>query len=370
VPGSCADEEQHPRAKAPAALAGAPLAARAHMYLELSKHKLSGLVMATSAAGYVMAGPPYEAGPLAATMAGTFLASACANTLNQVYERPRDARMKRTMRRPLPSGRVSPGHALAFAGASGTAGVALLYSMADPLAAALAAGNIALYAGVYTPLKVVTPLNTAVGAVVGAMPPLMGWAAATGSIAAPEPAALAATLFLWQMPHFYALAWMYRADYAAGGYRMLPLYDPTGATTAAHSVAYAWALAAVPVACAAAGVTSPMFAVESVAFNGGLLWLAHGFRRQRTQASARRLFLYSLAHLPVMLGLMILHGTHRSEEEGDPHPGARFLDRVRAAGRAVCIHEHVKAPDACPVVIHETSPATLGRASHEKKADA
>lgn len=339
----------------------------AQVYAELSKHKLSGLVMMTAGAGFVMAGPPFDPVALVATSAGTFLASACANTLNQVYESPRDARMKRTMRRPLPSGRVSVPHALAFATATGAGGVGILYAAASPLAAALGAANIALYAGVYTPLKVRTSLNTVVGSVVGAIPPLMGWAAATGSLSAPEPLALAATLFLWQMPHFYALAWMYRADYAQGGYKMLPLFDESGGLTSAHSLAYAAGLSLVPPACWAAGICSPMFVVESVLFNGGLVALAVHFYRRRTHGSARKLFLYSLVHLPAMLGLMILHGSRGDPGTADEH-GGHTLRRIRELGRSMCVHDRVNAPEACPVVVEETV-RTVGQLARLSKKD-
>uniref|UniRef100_A0A7R9URP9 Heme O synthase n=1 Tax=Diacronema lutheri TaxID=2081491 RepID=A0A7R9URP9_DIALT len=336
------------------------------IYLELAKYRLSSLVVFTTSAGYAMAGPPFDLAVLAPTLVGTFLASASASCLNQIYERDRDGRMRRTMRRPLPAGHMSVPHALAFALGSGTAGVGLLAACANPLTAALGLANIALYAAVYTPLKVRSHRNTEVGAIVGALPPLMGWTAATNSACGLEPLALGACLFLWQMPHFYALAWLYRADYAAGGYKMLPLYDPTGERTASHCLAYALALSALPVATSVAGVTSSMFAVESIAFNGALVLLAARFRERASQGRARALFLYSLIQLPVMLVLLVFHG-ERLQGGGarESDNGARALpavERLRDAGRELCAHERIAkagaggaAPTACPIVLGEAA---------------
>lgn len=337
------------------------------IYLELAKYRLSGLVVFTTSAGYAMAGPPFELSVLAPTLAGTFLASASASCLNQIYEVERDAKMRRTMRRPLPAGLVSVPHALAFALGSGAAGVGLLGACANPLTAALGLGNIVLYSAVYTPLKVRTHRNTEVGALVGALPPLMGWTAATGSACGLEPLALGACLFLWQMPHFYALAWLHRADYSAGGYKMLPLFDPTGERTAGRCLGYAAALSALPLATSAAGVTSAMFAVESVAFNGVLLVLAARFRERTSQGRARALFLYSLAQLPVMLALLVFHGERlhgggrEGEGQGSGGGGVELVARMRDAGRELCAHERIKtapsggAPSACPVVLGEAA---------------
>lgn len=342
------------------------------IYLELAKYRLSGLVVFTTSAGYAMAGPPFDLAVLAPTLAGTFLASASASCFNQIYEIERDGKMRRTMKRPLPAGLVSVPHALAFALGSGAAGVGLLATCVNPLTAALGLSNIVLYSAIYTPLKVRSHHNTEVGAIVGALPPLMGWTAATNSVCGLEPLALGACLFLWQMPHFYALAWLHRADYSAGGYKMLPLYDPTGERTAAHCLGYALALSALPVATSAAGVTSSMFAVESVAFNGALLVLALRFRERTSQGRARALFLYSLVQLPVMLALLVFHGERlhaggRSDaDEAGAGAGATSglvsqISRMREAGRELCAHERIKAhpsggaPGACPIVLGEAA---------------
>ena len=159
---------------------------------------MSALVVLTSGAGFLLAGAPVDWPACLAAVTGTTLAAAAANTFNQVYERRSDALMMRTQRRPLPAGRLSVPQALAFGGGCAAASAGVLLLGANPLAAGLALGNVALYALVYTPLKRVTVFNTHVGAVVGAVPPLVGWAAATGSLAAVEPLLLSYTLFAWQ----------------------------------------------------------------------------------------------------------------------------------------------------------------------------
>ncbi|CAI5973248.1 unnamed protein product [Closterium sp. NIES-65] len=205
-------------------------------YYELSKTRLSLLVVATAAAGFVMGSDDrVDWAGLGWTSLGTFLAAASANTWNQVYEVANDALMKRTRGRPLPAGRMTRQHAIAWGLLTGASGLAILATQTNSMTAGLGAANIALYAGVYTPLKQLHIANTWVGAVVGAIPPLMGWAAASGGLDAGA-AVLAGALYLWQMPHFLALAWLCRKDYAAGGYRMLSLADPTGRRTAAAAL--------------------------------------------------------------------------------------------------------------------------------------
>lgn len=199
---------------------------RLRLYSQLSKYRLSALVMATTSAGYLAAGGPVDAVALSSACVGTMLASSSANTLNQVIETSNDSRMKRTRSRPLPSGRISRPHALGWGAASGAAGIAVLGVGSNPLVAALGAANLFLYVGPYTLSKTRSELNTWVGSVVGAVPPLMGWAAATGGTVAVEPVLLAAYLFMWQFPHFFSLAWLHREDYARGGFQMVRcLYD-------------------------------------------------------------------------------------------------------------------------------------------------
>lgn len=194
---------------------------RMRLYSQLSKYRLSALVMATTSAGYLAAGGPVDAVALSCACLGTMLASSSANTFNQVIETSNDSRMKRTRNRPLPSGRISRSHALGWGLTSGAAGVAVLAAGTNPLTAALGAANHLLYVGPYTLSKTRSELNTWVGSVVGAVPPLMGWAAATGGVVAVEPLLLASYLFLWQFPHFFSLAWLHREDYARGGFAMV-----------------------------------------------------------------------------------------------------------------------------------------------------
>ena len=168
--------------------------------------------------------------------------------------------------------------------------------------------NIGLYAGAYTYSKRFTELNTWIGAIVGAIPPVMGWAAATGGqLVAPEPAALAALLFLWQFPHFFALSYLHREDYARGNFEMVAVNDPDGIRSANLILQYSLYLSVLPIACSVAGVTSCMFAVEGTAANVYLLYLAQKFRSDRTNAGARRIFLCSLWYLPLLLTGFVFH---------------------------------------------------------------
>mmetsp|Transcript_9635 Transcript_9635/g.27570 ORF Transcript_9635/g.27570 Transcript_9635/m.27570 type:complete len:477 (-) Transcript_9635:10-1440(-) len=276
-------------------------------YKQLSKFRLSLLVVSTAAGGYVLgSGEEVDWAGLGWTSLGTLGAAACANTLNQIYEVKMDSLMKRTMNRPLPSARVSRVHALAFAIATGAGGVLLLADKTNNLTAALGMGNILLYAGLYTPLKTVSIVNTWVGAVVGAVPPLMGWAAASGTLT-PGAAALAAVLYWWQMPHFMALAWMCRVDYAAGGYRMLSLVDATGRRTAACAMRNCVYLMPLGIIAVCLGVTTDAFAFENALISGGMAATAGAFYQAPSTASARVLFRASLVHLPLLMACMMAH---------------------------------------------------------------
>ena len=280
-------------------------------YAELSKARLSSLVVLTSGAGFLLAGSPVDWPACLAAVTGTTLAAAAANTFNQIYERKTDALMKRTMRRPLPSGRLSTLQATVFGvGCAAASSAILLTCPSGPLAAAIAVGNILLYACIYTPMKQVSIYNTHVGAVVGALPPLIGWAAATGSVAAVEPFLLSYSLFAWQFPHFYSLAWTLRKDYARGGHMMVPVIDTTnGIWTAQQSFRHALLLSMVPFVAVLLGVTSPMFAVEGIVLNGYFLYLARRFSLDPSDLTARPLFLASLWYLPVLLFLIVFHAT-------------------------------------------------------------
>lgn len=286
----------------------------AQVYKQLSKARLSLLVVSTSAAGYVLGSPEaVNWAGMGWCCLGTFCASAAANTLNQVYEISNDSLMKRTRNRPLPMGRISRAHALGFAAAMGTAGTAMLYYKCNPLTAALGSANIALYAGVYTPLKVVSPINTLVGAVVGAIPPLMGWAAASGGLE-PGAAVLAAGLYFWQIPHFLALAWLCRDDYARGGYAMLSKFDPSGRRTAAAAFRNCVYMFPLGMAAVATGLASYSFAYLSALATGALAATSTAFYSSPTSANARLLFRASLLHLPLWMAALVAFRLPQTEE--------------------------------------------------------
>jgi protoheme IX farnesyltransferase len=276
------------------------------LYLELAKARLGSLVILTTIVGYVLASRGHWAPwTLVWTVIGTSLTAFGANILNQWWEADRDALMHRTRSRPLPSGRIGSREALRWGLLSSLLGTGVLAAGANLLTAALAGGTVLLYVLVYTPLKVRTPLNTVVGAVVGAVPPMMGWTAATGRV---ELGAwiLFGLLFVWQVPHFLALAWMYRDDYARGGYRMLPAVDDAGGLTG--RMAFVWAAALLPLsAClTVSGVTGSVFLATSLALGAAFAWLGLRFARERSRPAARRLFLASVLYLPALLGLMVV----------------------------------------------------------------
>jgi protoheme IX farnesyltransferase len=274
-------------------------------YLSLTKPRLNLLVVATSAAGYYLGAPSVPAGALMLqAVAGTALVAAGAAVLNQVAERDTDALMRRTRGRPLPDGRVPPGDARLFGMILSAGGLTLLATLPHLLAAGLALVTLILYLAVYTPLKRRSPLATLVGAVPGALPPLIGWTAARGDISLGG-AALFAIVFLWQIPHFMAIAWMYRDDYAKAGFPMLPVIDPPGRRAGRQAVAYAAALIPVSAVPALGGLSGDIYLFTALALGAGLLWLAIRFAATRTDRSARRLFFASITYLPVLLIAMI-----------------------------------------------------------------
>jgi heme o synthase len=305
--------------------------ARARLYLELSKARLCGLVVMTTAAGYLMAfDGSLSWARFLNTMLGTALAAFGANALNQVIERVPDARMHRTCHRPLPSGRLGVPEATAWGVGCCVAGVALLATAANILTAGLGAATILLYLLAYTPLKTRTPANTLVGSVVGAIPPLMGAAAANGRLDLGA-WVLAAILFVWQIPHFLALAFLLRDDYARGGFRMLPTpaLDPTGRITARLVLTYGLALLPVTLALTLTGLTGWFYSLGALALGLWLIFLAARMvwesgggggeesRLERVESraegtsggtsgggGARRVFLGSVVYLPLLLLLM------------------------------------------------------------------
>jgi protoheme IX farnesyltransferase len=283
-------------------LAASP--SRLGVFLELTKPRITALVLVTAAVGYAVgAGRGLDPFAFVALLAGTAMVAGGASALNQYSERELDARMERTRRRPLPSGRVAPGEALGFGLAISIGGLAVLAAI-NPLTALLGAVALTSYALLYTPLKRVTSLCTVVGAVPGAIPPLMGWAAARGSLSAGA-WALFGILFLWQLPHFLAIGWMYREDYARGGFPMLTVTDPDGASTGRQMMLYSAAL--VPVTLLAGALASAGVGYLSGALALGILFFAGSARffRKPSLAAARLLFLVSILYLPIVLGLMV-----------------------------------------------------------------
>jgi protoheme IX farnesyltransferase len=343
-------------------------------YLDLAKAKLSGLVVATTAAGFVAAGTPLsEQGTVfAACIVGTALCSSSAAAWNQILERDRDARMKRTQQRPLVQNHLSVQEASLAATAWGVAGVGLLQLGTDPVTAMLGLSNIGLYAGLYTYMKPRSIYNTWVGAVVGAIPPVMGWTAATGgSFLDLDAMILGTTLYLWQMPHFFALSFMHRIDYKRGGFEMLPVLENDGDRTSQVVLRYAAYLSLVPFVATYMDVTSSMFALEGVALNAYALHVAYKFRQERTNANARKVFLTSLWYLPSWLVLFLLHSKVWDEEHDQDvlrDAISETVHKIRDQGRQICIHEHAMAKNTsvgepnCPVTISRKATAAVQKA--------
>lgn len=293
---------------APDIAAIAPRAGLARMYWQLTKARLSALVLLTTAIGFILGSPAatgIDWACLAWTVLGTALAAGSASSFNQLLEVPLDARMHRTRSRPLPSGTMSPTHGLIAAFAMGVAGVMVLLAMVSALAAGLALATIVIYVLVYTPLKVRSTLNTYVGAVCGAIPPMIGWAAASGSL---DRGAwvLAAILFIWQIPHFLALAWLYRADYERGGFMMLPVIDRDGKLTCRVVVLTAALLLPLGLLVAMLRIAGPMYAVGSLALGLWMIALCLRLFFERSHANARAVFLASIAYLPLLMCLMVI----------------------------------------------------------------
>lgn len=290
------------------------------LYLELTKARLSFLVVVTSAVGYLAgARGVVDWAIFLWTVIGTSLAAACANAMNQVIEADRDALMPRTAGRPVPSGRMGPMHASIVAVVSGGVGLTILAALVNGLTAGLGVLTIGLYLLVYTPMKVRSTLNTLAGAVVGAIPPVMGWTAARGTIDAGA-WALAAILFVWQIPHFLSLAWMYKHDYELGGYRMLPNVDDEAGSITRRTVLM-WSAALLPIGLSAAwvGITGYWYAICSVLLGVWILVLALRFYRDPQRASAKKLFLASVIYLPlVMLAIVLDPPVEPSLSRGNP----------------------------------------------------
>jgi protoheme IX farnesyltransferase len=232
------------------------------------------------------------------------LVAASASAWNQVIERRRDAHMRRTARRPLPSGRLDPVPAGLFASTLGLLGVGLLVAFVNLSATAVALATFVLYVAVYTPSKSRTTLNTAIGAVPGALPPVIGWAGATGGVG-PEGWALFLIMFLWQFPHFLAIAWIYRDDYSRAGHKMLPSVDPTGAMTGLQAMLYALVLVPVGLLPSVVGLAGPVYFAGALVL--GLYYFAKAMRfwLDVNDRTARGLMRASFLYLPLILVLLL-----------------------------------------------------------------
>ncbi|MBA2243047.1 MAG: protoheme IX farnesyltransferase [Chthoniobacterales bacterium] len=275
-------------------------------FAELVKARLTLLVLLTTAVGFYLGAPVgFQALELFHVVFGTALAAAGAAALNQWWEYQLDALMHRTRTRPIPGGRMLPRDGFIVGVLFSAAGVAYLSVACNLLSALLAAATIAIYLFCYTPLKRISTANTLVGAIPGALPPMIGWAAARNEVGWPA-WSLFAILFCWQMPHFFAIAWMYREDYARAGFRMLSGSDLDGARSGRQSVIFALLLLGASGLPALLGLTSPSWLLLGLLAGAGFLTLAIRFALRRELPEARGLFLGSIIYLPLLLTLLVL----------------------------------------------------------------
>ena len=275
-------------------------------FVTLTKPWLNFLVLITTLAGMYLAAP--EGVPLAIlvhALVGTALVAGGAAALNQVWEHETDSLMRRTRLRPIPGGRLRGSDAAWFGTLMAAAGLVELTWKVNALSAAVAAATLVSYVFVYTPLKKRSSLSTLVGAVPGALPPVIGWAAATGTISIPA-IVLFGIVFLWQMPHFLAIAWLYRDDYANAGIPLLPVLEPDGRRTGQQALLYAAALWPVSLLPAIVGIAGAPYSIVAAVLGFGLIALSALFARHRTTLTARRLFLYSITYLPLLWAALVI----------------------------------------------------------------
>lgn len=274
--------------------------------VELVKARLTLLVLLTTAVGfYLGAEGPINFVALLHTVFGTAAAAAGAAALNQWWEYNLDALMERTRSRPVPAGRMRPRDAVILGSALSIFGVAYLAFVCNALSAALAAITIIIYIFAYTPLKRISTFNTALGAVPGALPPMIGWAAARGTLNAGA-WTLFAILFFWQLPHFFAIAWMYRDDYARAGFQMISSDDRTGERSASQSVFFCMLLFVVAGLPAFLGIATVFYLLAELILGAVFVAVAMRFLKTRTRVDARRLFITSIIYLPLLLGALVL----------------------------------------------------------------
>ena len=282
------------------------VSARISVLLDLMKYRLLMLVLVSTTLGYFLAsGGVADAALLVYTLIGVFLVGGGANCLNQWRERDADCLMTRTANRPLPSGQISPTGALAFGLLISVCGFLELAILTNPLALALSVLSWASYLLVYTPLKRISSLNTWVGAVPGALPAVVGWAAVSGQLD-PGAYALFAILFFWQLPHFFAISWLYREDYLKGGFKMISADDPEGTFTSYHALINSGLLMLASVSLYLVGASGLIYLL--CAFLLGLVFMfsALDFYRERSVANARRLFRVSILYFPVLFAAIVL----------------------------------------------------------------
>ena len=279
--------------------------ARTRDYVALAKPRLNLLVVASTLVGYAMA--PGEALSLlrvCGLLLGTGLVAGGASAFNQVIERDLDALMRRTRSRPLPDQRLQPIEGVLFATAITLIGLLMIVAASNLLAAGVAFATLLVYVAIYTPLKRRTSFSTVIGAIPGALPPIIGWAAIAGELSV-RAWILFGIMFLWQLPHFLAIAWMYREDYARAGYPMLPVIEPDGRSTGRQSVVYAAALLPLSLAPTLMRMTGEIYFAGALVLGLGFLWLAIAFARSRSMRDARRVFFGSISYLPLLWILMI-----------------------------------------------------------------
>ena len=276
------------------------------IWSDLVKARLTILVLLTTLAGfYAGTEGATDWVLLAHALLGTALVACGAAALNQWWEREHDAKMTRTESRPLRAKELSESTALIAGGLLSIGGLVHLALFVNLLTSLLGAITLLCYVLIYTPLKRVTTLNTAIGAIPGALPPLMGWTAARDSVSR-EGWALFAILFFWQLPHFLAIAWMYREEYAKAGFVMLPVRDPEGVRTGRQAISHTLGLIPVSVCPALFGVSGVVYFFGALLLGLAFLWCAIQFSRELTRARARQLFFASILYLPLLFGLMAL----------------------------------------------------------------
>ena len=288
-----------------------PLPSRASDFVTLTKPRLNFLVLLTTAAAYSLGeGPESTLMAFAHTLLGTFLVAGGASALNQAWERDTDRLMRRTRLRPIADLRLPPSAGIIFGLVLCAAGAAELGYFLNPITSGVAVFTAASYVLFYTPLKTRTSLSTIVGALPGALPAVIGWAAATNTLSI-EGWILFGIVFMWQMPHFLAIAWMYRDEYAGAGMPLLPVIQPDGRSTGRQAVIYTAALIPLSMMPTGVGLASPWYMVGALTLGTILMVMALEFSSKRTTDTARRLFFGSILYLPILWALLVFdHRAH------------------------------------------------------------